>query len=362
MPEIKINPYEGVDWDAVEQKRVNLHTHTTDSDGDWDPEDVVDLYADAGYYGLAITEHETDGSPSPVDPYPNWPWSEFDRDPGEMGIVAIKGNESDGGGEGHHVLSLFNGVGVTDDDPETADRVVKIRDNGGLAIIAHPYSKDCCGDTHLFDDATGTLFDTLQEFDDDDIPPIEIYNQGKRDLFEQDRDPTSKDMWFDVMDYYAPDHILIGYANDDAHEYDDPTDFENSWNTLLIEDPPDPSDDQEGARQAIRDALEEGRFYISNDHNAESAGAPIINSIDVDEVQKTITVDAEDHDGIHWLTSGREEIATGSKLEYGEHESLSNSFVIPVLEGSETATQPFTFEGDGPVAEIGDAQLGDVTF
>lgn len=38
--------------------RGNLHTHTTNSDGDSDPGDVVAWYRDAGYDFLALTDHD----------------------------------------------------------------------------------------------------------------------------------------------------------------------------------------------------------------------------------------------------------------------------------------------------------------
>jgi hypothetical protein len=38
--------------------RGNLHTHTTNSDGDSDPDDVVAWYRDAGYDFLALTDHD----------------------------------------------------------------------------------------------------------------------------------------------------------------------------------------------------------------------------------------------------------------------------------------------------------------
>ena len=40
--ELLLNPYEGVDWATFEQHRANLHTHTTESDGDSSPDVVID--------------------------------------------------------------------------------------------------------------------------------------------------------------------------------------------------------------------------------------------------------------------------------------------------------------------------------
>lgn len=37
--------------------KVNLHTHTTNSDGGYTPQEIVDLYRDKGYDALALTDH-----------------------------------------------------------------------------------------------------------------------------------------------------------------------------------------------------------------------------------------------------------------------------------------------------------------
>ena len=51
------NPYEGVDWENLQQYKANFHTHTTRSDGRLNPDTVVDLYHALGYHILAITDH-----------------------------------------------------------------------------------------------------------------------------------------------------------------------------------------------------------------------------------------------------------------------------------------------------------------
>jgi len=37
--------------------KANLHTHSTLSDGDYSPEEVIRLYSDAGYDVLSLTDH-----------------------------------------------------------------------------------------------------------------------------------------------------------------------------------------------------------------------------------------------------------------------------------------------------------------
>ena len=60
--------------------KVNLHTHTTRSDGHVSPEEAARIYRDAGYDALAITDH--------------WAWTEDVPDFG--GIYLMGGAEYDG--------------------------------------------------------------------------------------------------------------------------------------------------------------------------------------------------------------------------------------------------------------------------
>lgn len=108
--------------------RINLHMHTSDSDGKLVPEEAVAIYRDAGYDAVAITDH--------------WICGE-EREIGGMKIFAgceynFGGNDTANGV--YHILSLFctrdPGVIRGEDTPETCIR--KIHSAGGLAVLAHP--------------------------------------------------------------------------------------------------------------------------------------------------------------------------------------------------------------------------------
>ncbi|MFP3895866.1 MAG: CehA/McbA family metallohydrolase [Anaerolineales bacterium] len=100
----------------------NVHTHTTQSDGLFSPQQAIDWYRRRGYDFLAITDH--------------WVLT-----PGKViddGFVTITGTEVDGAG--YHMLAL--GLGALPDQ-EDADAIQQVTDSvlaaGGLPFIAHPY-------------------------------------------------------------------------------------------------------------------------------------------------------------------------------------------------------------------------------
>lgn len=99
----------------------NLHTHTTQSDGDRTPEQAVTWYREHGYDFVAITDHWvlTKGRP-------------------EDGFITVTGAELHGAS--YHLLTLglsaLPDQARADSAQETVDAVVAA---GGLAYFAHPY-------------------------------------------------------------------------------------------------------------------------------------------------------------------------------------------------------------------------------
>ncbi len=120
---LRVDPYAGIDWNRVRQYRVNLHTHTTRSDGRLAPERVIDEYHTRGYHALAITDHDRC----------TWPWTAFGRDPAALNMLAIAGNELS---RHHHALSLFTNFETQERDLDAA--LTGVAAAGGLAILCHP--------------------------------------------------------------------------------------------------------------------------------------------------------------------------------------------------------------------------------
>jgi len=106
----------------------NLHTHTTQSDGDATPEQAVAWYGDRGYDFVAITDHEY-----------HTPGGSYAR----HDLLTLTGVEL--AGEGYHLIAL--GCSALPDlaaqaTPQSCvDAVLAL---GGMPFFAHPY---WCGQT-----------------------------------------------------------------------------------------------------------------------------------------------------------------------------------------------------------------------
>ncbi|MHB1295576.1 MAG: PHP domain-containing protein [Anaerolineae bacterium] len=101
----------------------NLHCHTTQSDGNYTPDEAIDWYRDHGYDFLAITDH--------------WVLT-----PGRTrtrgGFFTITGAELDG--PGYHLLCLGLSALPSGELRESAQELVDaVVAAGGLPFFAHPY-------------------------------------------------------------------------------------------------------------------------------------------------------------------------------------------------------------------------------
>jgi hypothetical protein len=115
--------------------RGNLHCHTTNSDGAMPPDRLVAHYSYAGWDFLSITDH--------------WKVTTFPEGTALPDIVLIPGIEvntsagSNSAGTNYHIV----GINVQEAPPRREERgpgaaqwyVDAIREQGGLAHVAHPY-------------------------------------------------------------------------------------------------------------------------------------------------------------------------------------------------------------------------------
>jgi hypothetical protein len=114
--------------------KVNLHAHTTYSDGSFSPAELVNIYKDAGYDVLAITDHST------VSGY-----TEALAEGERVGLTVICGEEvtcSWPDGSWKHVTALFtqDSVGIAEDaDVEVEAIFEAIHAQNGIGIVAHPW-------------------------------------------------------------------------------------------------------------------------------------------------------------------------------------------------------------------------------
>lgn len=200
--------------------RGNLHTHTTNTDGENRPQAVIGKYARLGHDFLAISDHDilTAGKD-----YRKWD---------SKGMIMMPGNEISAGGP--HILHVAPDRFVEPLAPRqlVIDRVAA---GAGLAVIPHP---------NWLSEFDGTKITQMQEWVG--YHGLEIYNgligrlQGS---------PYCTNKW-DLL--LSQGRRLWGFANDDSHNDDD---IGNGWNVVCT---------RERSVSGIRAAFKAGRFYASS--------------------------------------------------------------------------------------------------
>lgn len=106
----------------------NLHTHTTNSDGDMEPEKVIELYRSRGYDFMAMTEHWKYTPEAHIDDFLIVPGIEYD-----FGSDAAEGI--------FHIVCLGHSAdleGMHRRIPFSEDILTRVRALGGICEIAHP--------------------------------------------------------------------------------------------------------------------------------------------------------------------------------------------------------------------------------
>lgn len=248
-----LNPYEDINWQTVQYYDANLHTHTTLSDGSYDPHQAIDKYHELDYHILALTDHDThhhDAHPQSL-----YPWTELNdiyftikdrvnprynetyerraneewqnRDPDELGMLAVEGSELSAG---HHIGSYMNDYAGAESDEHTSFREVGSRD--GLAMFFHPGRYDRDAEWYV------NFYKTYPH-----VIGQEIYNQA-------DRYPMDRPKWDAILHRLMPDRTVWGFANDDTHGTHH---FGRNRNVFLISDL---------TIENVRSAMELGHIYL----------------------------------------------------------------------------------------------------
>jgi hypothetical protein len=210
--------------------RCALHAHTTRSDGELAPDALAAHYARAGYDVLAITDH----------------WKRTDaRADGLLVVASTELNCVLPEGRDGHVL----GFGVEAEPAELGaeyaglERTAEwIEQHGGVAYLAHPYW-------------TGVVPGNLEL--PANVRGIEVYNGGCE--LEVGRGLSSVH-WDELLEAGTR---CFAIASDDSHHPGFDSDL--AWTWLRV---------AERSREAVLDALREGRFY--------SSAGPVIHGVEVD--------------------------------------------------------------------------------
>ncbi len=200
--------------------QVNLHMHTTLSDGALPPEEAVRVYAKNGYDAVALTDHWKFGAERQLCGITVLPGCEYNLPVGDSAKGAF------------HIV----GIGMkrepeTDRDMSAQELIHAVRKAGGLAVLAHP---------------AWSLNTPEQILPLEDIDATEIYNSVSG--VHMSRRPDSG-IIVDMLASQGRIYPLL--ASDDTHYYDG-TDDCIAWSMVQAE---------ECTADALIEAIKLGRFY-----------------------------------------------------------------------------------------------------
>ena len=182
----------------VQWFKGNTHCHTTNSDGDLPPRQVVRWYHDHGYNFLVITDHNllTDPLYLDTDKQDNFlliPGEEVSDSYGDKPIhlCAINISENIPPQKGQTVISTLQ---------NNVDAIVR---QGGLAQLNHPNWKWAFADTEMAQVKNARL--------------VEIYNFSTDcNNFGAGGYPGMEEVWDRILSRGV---LMYGVASDDAHDY-----------------------------------------------------------------------------------------------------------------------------------------------
>ena len=215
----------------------NIHTHTTESDGDADPDFVTRWYRDHGYDFLVLSdhnhrtilEHEIEGGPLMI--------------PGEEVTSRILGGS---------VPIHLNAIGIrhvvepTDLDDIVATlqaNVNAIINAGGIAQLNHPNYEWAFNHEHITQVEGASLLEIHNAH-----PAVNNYGAPGK--------PSTEEMWDRVL---TAGLVIFGTATDDSHNYNDYTpDASNPGRGWVVVNASELTVD------AIVEGLANGDFYSSN--------------------------------------------------------------------------------------------------
>ena len=198
----------------------NLHSHTTNSDGERSLQEVIDFYAELGHGFLMISDHDTFTSDTE--------YAGIDS----RGMVLIPGNEITANGP--HLLHVGAG-GLIEPFADRQKIIDDINADSGFAVFNHPnWLRDfnhCPQD--LLERSTGYI-------------GLEIYNGV---ICRLPGSPYATDRWDMLL---GNGRKLWGFSNDDSHKA--AGDSGLGWNTVYT---------REKSAGGVVEALRSGRFYGS---------------------------------------------------------------------------------------------------
>ena len=321
--------YAEVNWDRVGRYDSEFHTHPGLGDEQYDPHETIDRYHAEGYRILALAAHDYDIPDDHMESI--YPWTRLseiyeaikdvpnptednrtygemagwrpyeDRDPVELGMVSVEGNEISGP---HHMVSLFSSY--TDGADSEEETLSVITDLGGIVYFAHPgryvERQGLTADWYV---------DLYRRFDV--LIGQAIYNR-------EDNHPGDRAFFDRIVHLLGAERPIWLFGEDDMHR-----ETTLGWNrdVILLEDfrpgsmHPDLPD---GSAPDVRVALERGHTYLWKPNEQYTRRAFDVVDVHVTEEEIRLVVDREAAvEEIRWIThdpslDGSRVIHTGASI------------------------------------------------
>jgi hypothetical protein len=333
-----VSPYSNVDWQNFGQYKAALHVHTTNSDGAIALSKMIEDHYQKNYDILAITDHNfltacwvnTEGGLTQER------FNEIaaGEDRGGRGLLQIPYTNEQSLNE--HVNTFF----ANHNNPAKStlkDAIRKAEDLNGLSHINHP-ARYTGGKRRVAGANAANNRHTVQKYVDlfmafPSCVGMEIIN--KKD----EESASDRILWDNIlMRTSAAGRYVWGFSNDDTHSIES-TGF--SFNVFVM---------PENNLENVRGAMLSGSFYavarvskreLGNNFTGEGP-VPVIVSIDVDDVNGSISITAENSNKIEWISNGKV-VARGNTIKIGAHRNRVGFYVRANISGPGgiAFTQPF---------------------
>lgn len=238
--------------------RGNLHTHTTNSDGNRDMQEVINTYADLGYQFLSISDHDIFTDRTIYDNIDN------------KGLVLLPGNEISRSGQ--HLLHV-NGDRLIEPHADRQRVIDDVKSTQGFIVVAHPNF------TLNFNHCPIELLQQLTGF-----VGMEIFNAT---VGRCEGSPYATNKWDMLL---SEGRRPWGFAHDDAHFMPGDVDVGVGWNVVHCDS---------SSADNIVNSLRNGRFYCSS--------GVVINVIQVEGLE--ITIECENASKIVAITQNGRRVA-----------------------------------------------------
>jgi hypothetical protein len=223
---------------TVDVYKGQLHCHTTNSDGNQSPLEVVEAYKNAGYDFISITDHDY------VTP-----------DPRVQGILFITGNEVSS--ELGHIST--NNVPSVTPSLNSQEVIDWTKAQEGLVWLAHPACRTNPWTTEEIRSVSG-------------YNGIEVYNYGLNSYAEEKWDYVLTNL----------DYKITAIAVDDCHNIKKSNQFNGGWVMVFADSL---------TKASLLHSLKKGKFY--------STQGPIINSVKVEG--NTISIEMNQTSRVTWI-------------------------------------------------------------